>query len=283
MDGKTVLVTGAARGQGRSHALTLAREGADLVLIDVGAQIDAVPYPLASVEELAETAADVEALNRRALFFQADVRDQAALDAAVADSIAELGHIDAVVTNAGVWSLNDFWKLTDEEWETNIGVNLTGHWRTLRAVTPHLIERGAGSIVMISSANGLEAGRHFAHYTAAKTGLLGLMRTVALELAPHGIRCNAVCPGAMDTAMNTWQGALDMMGGKPDSTMEDRETSGHRWTALPGRSMLNSQSTSNAVLWLASDATVDITGTVIPVDGGHMILPGLNPSPVGLR
>ncbi len=280
MDGKVALITGAARGQGRSHALTLAREGADVVLIDVAAQIETVPYPLATPEELAETVRQVEALDRRALAFEADVRDQAALDAAVVASVEELGRIDVVVTNAGIWSIAEFWKLTDEEWADNIDVNLTGHWRTLKAVAPHMIERGdGGSIIMVSSVNGVEAGPGYAHYCAAKAGVLQLMRNVAMELGPYDVRCNAICPGALDTSMNTWQGALDMMGGKPGSTLEDRAQVGKHWSLLPGRSFLDPSATSNAVLWLASDQAADITGVVIPVDAGHLVSPGFNHQP----
>jgi SDR family mycofactocin-dependent oxidoreductase len=279
VDGKVVLITGAARGQGRSHALTLAREGADLILVDAAAQIDSVPYELATPEDLAETVAEVEKLDRRALAFQADIRDQAAIDDAVAKGIAEFGRIDALVANAGIWSIGDFWELTDQEWDDNLAVNLTGHWRTAKAVAPHMIERGEGSIVTIASVNGLEAAPRFAHYGAAKAGLLGLMRTMAVELGPHGVRCNAICPGAMDTTMNTWQGALDFMSGKEGGTLEDRRVGGRHWTMLKGRSMLSPSSTSAGVLWLVSDATVDVTGVVLPIDGGHMIVPGYNPSP----
>jgi SDR family mycofactocin-dependent oxidoreductase len=279
MEGKVALVTGAARGLGRSHALTLAGEGADLVLVDIAGPIESVPYALATPGELEQTARDVEELGRRAIAVKGDIRDQAALDQAVAEGIAEFGHIDAAVANAGVWSLGDVWKLSDEEWHDIIEVNLTGHWRTVKAVAPHMIERGSGSIVMIASVNALEAGPRFAHYAAAKAGLLALMRNVAVELGPHGIRCNAVCPGAMDTEMHTWQGALDFMGGRPNSTMEDRAASGQHYSVLPGRSMLPPASASNAVLWLASDATAEVTGVAIPVDAGHMVTPGYNPSP----
>ena len=274
MDGKVALITGAARGQGRSHALTLAREGADIVLVDVATSIASVPYELGTVDELHDTARSVEALDRRVIAAQADVRDQGALDAVVAEAIAQLGKIDVVVTNAGIWSLNDFWKLSDEEWDDNIAVNLTGHWQTVRAVTPHLIDRRQGAIVMISSVNGLEPGPRYAHYCAAKAGVLALMRNVALELGRYGVRCNAICPSTVDTPMNMWQGALDMMGGRPNSTLQDREQVGKHWSLLPGRSQLSPTAVSNAVLWLASDAASEVTGAVLPVDAGHMNTPG---------
>lgn len=279
VDGKVALITGAARGQGRTHALTLAREGADLILVDIAAPIETIPYDMASPEELTSTVAEVEKLGRRVLSYEADVRDQAALDRAVAEGISEFGKIDAVVANAGAWHLADFWTITDQEWDDQLAVNLTGHWRTARAVTPHMIERQEGSIILVSSINGVEASPRFAHYGAAKAGVINLMKSIAIELAPYGIRCNALLPGAMDTKMNDWQGAYDFMKGQPGGTPEDRRTGARHWQLLRGRGMLNPQSTSNGVLWLASDASNDVTGIELVIDAGHMIMPGFNHAP----
>ena len=197
--GKVAMVTGAARGQGRAHATTLARHGADVIAVDIAAQIDTVPYPLGTEEELAETAKAVEELDRRVLTVQADVRSQTQLDHAVRRGLAEFGQIDILVANAGIYGITPFWEITDAEWDNMIATNLSGVWRSAKAVAPHMIERGSGSIIMTSSVNGLEPGANYAHYVSAKHGVLGLMRTVALELAPKGIRCNAICPGSVDT------------------------------------------------------------------------------------
>jgi SDR family mycofactocin-dependent oxidoreductase len=279
VEGKVALITGAARGQGRSHALTLAREGADVILVDVAAPIEAIPYELGTLDELKQTASEVEALGRRAIAVQGDTRDQKALDGAVARGIEELGKIDIVVANSGVWSIGNFWELSDEEWEVNIDVNLTGAWRTVRAVTPHLIERGAGSIIMVGSTNATEPGPQYAHYCAAKAGVLALMRNVAFELGPHGVRCNAISPGAIDTLMNKWPGSRQMMTGKENATLEDIHEAIRHYPVLRGRRFIPPTSTSNAVLWLASDAAADITGINVPVDAGHLVIPSYNTNP----
>lgn len=196
-------MTGAARGQGRAHALTLARHGADIIAVDIASQIDSAPYGLSTPDNLAQTASDIEALDRRVLGVQADVRSQDQLDAAVSRGLAEFGQIDILIANAGIWAMAPFWEITETQWADMIGTNLSGVWRSAKAVAPHMIERKTGAIVMTSSVNGLEPGMNYAHYVTAKHGVIGLMRNVALELAPHGIRCNAISPGAIDT------GAID--------------------------------------------------------------------------
>jgi NAD(P)-dependent dehydrogenase (short-subunit alcohol dehydrogenase family) len=150
----------------------------------------------------------------------------------------------------------------------------------VKAVAPHMMERREGAIVLIGSSNSSEGGVNCAHYTAAKHGGIGLMRTFALELAPYGIRCNAVCPGAMNTDMLRWQGAYDMMAGHPGASAEHLERAGHHWAALAHQGLLEpSETTSQAVLWMLSDESKAVTGTVLPVDGGHSVLPRLNPNP----
>ncbi|WP_062998446.1 mycofactocin-coupled SDR family oxidoreductase [Nocardia mikamii] len=277
MSGKTVLVTGAARGQGRSHALTLAQHGADVVAIDIADNLEHVPYPLGRAEELESLRAEIQALDRRVTTFACDVRSSEMLAQVVEETVAEFGQLDVVVANAGVWNLGRFWEIADGEWQDILDVNLTGAWRTIKAVAPHMIARRTGSIVLVSSINGLEGGVGYAHYTAAKHGVLGLMKSAALELAPHNVRCNAICPGIIGTEMNNWQGARNFMAGHDHGTAEDRRSGAAHWSALAGRSLLSSQSTSNAVLWLASDEACDVTGIAVPVDGGHLVLPGMNP------
>src|SRR5216684_6253549 len=202
VEGKVAFITGAARGQGRSHAVTLAREGADIIAVDMAKQVDSVPYPMATPEDLAETVRQVEALDRRIVATQADVRDYDALKQALDDGVAHLGRLDIVSANAGILSYSRAEELPEQTWRDVIDVNLTGEWRAAKAAIPHLRagDRG-GSIILTSSDLGLKALQNLAHYVAAKHGVIGLMRTLALELAPDFIRVNALAPTTVDTPM----------------------------------------------------------------------------------
>jgi SDR family mycofactocin-dependent oxidoreductase len=280
LQGKVALVTGAARGQGRSHAVTLARAGADIIAADICAPVATAPYPMATREDLDTAVAEVEKLDRRALPVECDIRSSEQLDAAVAAGLAEFGRIDILVANAGIWGLGRLWELTDEQWQEMLDINLTGPWRSIKAVVPAMIDNGGGSIVLTSSVNGFEAGGGMTHYVAAKHGVLGLMRNAALELGQYNIRCNAVCPGIVDTQMNDWPGAYDMMAGHPGGTPADRQYAAYNWSVLARRGLLKPSTISKAVLWLASDDAADVTGVALPIDGGHAILPGINPDPV---
>jgi SDR family mycofactocin-dependent oxidoreductase len=277
LDGKVAFITGGARGQGRAHAVTCAREGADVIIVDVIEQLPTVGYKLATKEDLDETVRLVEAHDRRAIAVKADVRSQEQLDAAVAAGLAELGKIDILIANAGIWTFGSFWELTDEQWDEMLGVNLTGVWKAAKAVAPHMIERRSGSIVIIASVNALEAGQYTAHYVAAKHGLIGLMRNFALELAPYGIRCNAISPGAVKTPMTSHQAAWDMFAGHAGGTEEDMTEAGHHYTLLAGTSWLDPQDIANAALYLNSDLASKVTGVTLPVDAGHLTLSGYNP------
>jgi SDR family mycofactocin-dependent oxidoreductase len=280
LDGKVALITGGARGQGRAHALTSAREGADVVLVDIADQLETVPYRMATADDLAETVRQVESLDRRALAVTADVRDQGQLDEAVSRGIAEFGKIDILIANAGIWTQGPFWELSEQSWEEMIGVNLTGVWKSAKAVAPHMIERQSGSIVITSSVNGLEPGMNYAHYVAAKHGVIGLMKNIALELAPHGVRCNSINPGAIKTPMTDHQGAWDMFAGHEGGTEADMIEGGYHFHALKGRSFLPPQVIADTALYLNSDLAAAVTGVTIPVDAGHMLLTGVNPAPV---
>jgi SDR family mycofactocin-dependent oxidoreductase len=278
--GRVALITGAARGQGRAHAVALAAAGADIVATDISKPIATVPYELATPEDLAGTVAEVRNLGRDVIGMDCDVRDSTALSEVVQAAVSHFGKIDILVANAGIWALGPLWELTEDQWQDMIDVNLTGVWRSIKAVVPTMIASRRGSIVLTSSVNGLEAGPGYGHYVAAKHGVLGLMRNAALELGRYNIRCNAVCPGFVDTKMNDWQGAYDMMAGGPGGTREHRQSGAHSWSALAGRGALSPAAISKAVLWLASDDAADVTGVALPVDGGHMILPGINSDPV---
>jgi SDR family mycofactocin-dependent oxidoreductase len=280
LDGKVALITGGSRGQGRAHALTCAREGADVIIVDIADQLATVPYKMARQDDLDETAKQVEALDRRILALKGDVRDQGQLDAAVAQGIAEFGQIDILIANAGIWTMAPFWELTEDQWDEMIGVNLTGVWKSAKAVAPHMIERQAGSIVITSSTNGIEPGLNYAHYVAAKHGVIGLMKNIALELAPYGIRCNSINPGAIRTPMTDHQGAWDMFAGHPGGTEEDLIEGGYHFTALKGTSFMDPQVIADTALYLNSDLAAKVTGVTIPVDAGHLILTGINATPV---
>ncbi|AFA75147.1 putative oxidoreductase, short-chain dehydrogenase/reductase family [Gordonia polyisoprenivorans VH2] len=281
LDGKTALITGGARGQGRAHAVTSAREGADVILLDITSQaLGSVDYPLATADDMAETVRQVEALDRRALTFDADVRDQDQLDAAVTAGIAEFGKIDILIANAGIWTRAPFWEMSEQMWSDMMDVNLTGVWKSAKAVAPHMIERQSGSIVITSSVNGLEPGMNYAHYVSTKHGVIGLMKNIALELAPYGIRCNSINPGAILTPMTNQQGAWDMFAGHEGGTPDDLIAGGYSFHALKGTSFMPPEVIANTALYLNSDLAATVTGVTIPVDAGHMLLTGVNPDPV---
>ena len=274
LDGKVALVTGAARGQGRAHAETLARNGADLVICDVGQDIANIPYGLGTSAELKETAALAEAHDRQVVSMNADVRVQEQVDAVVAAGIEQFGRIDILIANAGVHHLKPFWEISDDEWATVLDTNLTGVWHSAKAVMPHMIDNGGGAIVMISSSNGLEPGKDYAHYTAAKYGVLGLMGSVALEGAPYNVRCNAICPGFVKSGMTMYQAQLDKYAGHPGGSIADLEHAGESFHPLRALTYLDPQRIADAALWLVSPGAEAVTGVSLPVDAGHLLVNG---------
>ena len=271
LDGKVALITGGARGQGRSHALTFAREGARIVICDVAHDgLPTVPYSLASTEDLADTTRMVEDLGRCCLAVQADVRSSDGMREVVERGISEFGHIDILVANAGIESFGKTWELTDEQWDEMIAVNLTGVWKSCKPVVPHMIERSTGVILITSSIAGLKGLGNQAHYCASKHGVVGLMRTLAIELAPHGIRVNTVHPSSVDTPIIKNQAMYTLFsGGNPDATLEE-VTPAFRSLNLMDTPWMEPQDISNAMLWLASDDARYITGATLTVDAGLM-------------
>ncbi len=202
VENKVAFITGAARGQGRSHAIKLAEEGADIIAVDICTDIATVPYNGASEDDLTQTAKEVEALGRRIVCLKVDVRDLSALQAVAAEGAEHFGKIDIVIANAGIASFGSALELDENTWQTMVDINLTGAWKTVKATAPAMIERGAGgSVILTSSVAGLIAFPNLAHYTAAKHGVTGLMRALAIELAPHSIRVNSVHPACVDTPM----------------------------------------------------------------------------------
>ncbi|MCE0764652.1 mycofactocin-coupled SDR family oxidoreductase [Pseudonocardia kujensis] len=271
VEGKVALVTGAARGQGRSHALRLAQEGADIIAVDLCADVASAPYDGATEADLAETVKQVEDLDRRVLSRVADVRDLRALEATVADGIAEFGHLDVVVANAGIGSFAPAWEITEDSWQEMLDINLTGVWKTTKAAIPAMLEQGTGgSIILTSSIAGLIAFGNLAHYTAAKHGVTGLMRTLAVELAPHRIRCNSVHPTTVDTDMVNNESMYSLfLGGQRGATRADAEAGFTALNAIP-IPWVDPVDISNAVLYLASEEARYVTGTTHVVDAGAL-------------
>jgi SDR family mycofactocin-dependent oxidoreductase len=269
VDGKVALITGAARGQGRSHAIRLAEEGADIVAVDVCASFDTVPYPGASSEDLITTSKLVEDLDRRVIAREVDVRDSAGLASVVDEAVTELGHIDILVANAGIASFGPSWELTDEVWQEMIDVNLTGVWKSTSAVIPHMIARGqGGSIILTSSSAGLVGFGNLAHYCAAKHGVVGLMKALAIELAQHRIRVNSVHPTTVDTPMIDNPAVRQLF--VPAVEGPSREQAQELLKAMNALPVpwVEAVDISNAVLFLASDEARFITGVQLPVEAG---------------
>ena len=271
VEGKVAFITGAARGQGRSHALRLAQEGADIIAVDICQDLATVPYPGATEADLAETVKQVEALDRRIVAQQADVRDLAALQRAVDEGLSQFGHLDIVCANAGIASFAPALDLTEEVWQDVIDTNLTGVWKTVKATAPAMVERGqGGSIVLTSSIAGLIAFPNLAHYTAAKHGVTGLMRTLAVELAPHSIRVNSVHPTTVDTPMVANEPVWGLfLGGVAGATREQAAEGMKALNAMPVP-WVEAVDISNAVLYLASDEARYVTGTTTVIDAGAM-------------
>jgi SDR family mycofactocin-dependent oxidoreductase len=269
VEGKVALVTGAARGQGQVHAVRLAEEGADIIAVDICGPIDGVGYPPSTPDDLAATVKLVEETGRRILASETDVRDYTALEKVVADGVADLGRLDIVAANAGIAAFGQAVSISETSWQTMLDINLTGVWHTVKAAVPHIIAGGnGGSLILTSSAAGLKGFMNCAHYTAAKHGVVGLMRTLAQELGPQMIRANTVHPTNVATTMFLNDGTYNLF--RPDVTNPTEED------VVGVATMMNIMpipwvdpvDISNAVLFLASDEARYITGVALPVDAG---------------
>ena len=272
LSGKVAFITGAARGQGRAHAVKLASEGADIVAVDLLGEIATTFYPLATVDDLDHTVKLVEETGQRIVARQADVRDQAALDAAVGAGVDTFGRLDVVAANAGIaTTMAKTWELTDDEWNDVLEVNLTGVWRTVKAAIPAMLAAGnGGSIVLTSSLAGLKGYSNIAGYVAAKHGVNGLMRTLANELGPHGIRVNTVCPGLIHTDMMMNQPTYDVFRPELEHPTKEDATEVFRAMQVLPIDWLEARDVSEVIAWLASDQARYITGAAIPVDAGQI-------------
>jgi (+)-trans-carveol dehydrogenase len=273
MEGKVAFITGAARGQGRSHAVRLAQEGADIIAVDICRSFDNSPALGSTPADLAETADMVKNLDRRIVTAEVDVRDFDALKAAVDAGVEQLGRLDIIVANAGIGTNGvKLHKMGEDLWQEMVDVNLSGVWKTVKAGVPHIKAGGrGGSIILTSSVAGLKAYPHTGHYVAAKHGVVGLMRSFAVELGQDSIRVNSVHPTHVDSPMLMNEKTYRMF--RPDLTdpgPDDLAPICQTFHMLP-IPWVAPEDISNAVLFLASDEARYITGVPLPVDAGSCL------------
>ncbi len=269
---QVVFITGAARGMGRSHALAFAREGARLVVCDACKQYSSVPYPLATPEELATLAHEIETLGRPVIASQTDVTNLAGMQELAERARSELGPIDIVVANAGLYSFAPSWELSEQQWDETVNVDLKGVWITCKVSIPQMLPRRSGKIICIASTAAQKGMPNLAHYVAAKHGVIGLVKALAFELAPYNINVNAVCPTSVDTTMCRNQALYDLFAGGPgpQATYEHFLEIMNMLNLFPDRNLLPPEAISAAVLWLASDEARHLTGVALPVDAGYL-------------
>jgi SDR family mycofactocin-dependent oxidoreductase len=273
LEGRVAFITGAARGQGRAHAIRLAQDGADIIAIDICAPVsDTITYPAATSAELAETASAVEAAGRKILTREVDIRDLAAQQQVVADGIEQFGRLDIVVANAGILSWGRMFEMSEEQWDTVIDVNLNGTWRTVRAAAPAMIEAGnGGSIVVVSSSAGTKATPGNGHYSASKHGLVAITNALAIELGEFGIRVNSIHPYSINTPMVEPEAMMEIFAKYPQYL--------HSFSPMPYQPVnhqgkkglqefMTPEEVSDVVAWLASDGSATISGSQIAVDRG---------------
>jgi SDR family mycofactocin-dependent oxidoreductase len=262
LEGKVAFITGAARGQGRAHAVRLCSEGADIVVSDACAPVEGNYIKPSTPEDLEETVRLVEKTGRRVLSRQVDVRDLAALESLAADTMEQLGRLDIVVANAGILAWGNAWEISSQEWKAVLDVNLTGVFHTIRATVPHLIRQNeGGSIILISSSAGLKGQPFTLHYTAAKHGVVGIARALANELGSYNIRVNSIHPAGVLTAMGDVPDLMALIN-------QHAETLGPIFMNTLPTPMMPPEDISAAVAWLASDDARFVTGAQIPVDLG---------------
>jgi (+)-trans-carveol dehydrogenase len=278
LSGKVVMITGGARGQGRSHAVRMAQEGADIIVTDVCEQLPYVDYDMSKLEDLAETVALVEGLDQRCLSYVADARDVKTMREVVNDAVGQLGRLDTVIINHGISVRHDVQSEdADEIWDLIVDTNLSAVFKTARAVVPHMLENG-GSIIATASAAGLVPLFGNTAYAAAKHGVIGLVRTLAAELAQYWIRVNAVCPTAVATPLFLNDAHIKAFcGPDPNKTFEDMKWPAQSLNLLPVP-WIEAEAVSNAMLYLASDDAKYVTGVALPVDAGMTAQPpGITP------
>lgn len=278
--GKVALISGGARGQGREIARRLSAEGADIAVFDLCDAPATSQYAGATEADLKETVQIVEQAGQRCMHRVLDVRDRAGVATFVDDVVAEFGRLDIVCANAGLVTWVPFLELTAEQWADVNEINVTGIFNTVQPALRHMVERRTGSIVLTASVNGVEPGESIAHYTASKHAVLGLMKNLALEFGPHGVRVNAVMPSAVNTVMGNNSTNLKWIFGRDDATEDDYLDATRQWHVLRNTPALTPDVVADAISWLVSDETRRMTGVALPVDGGHLVLPGFNHNPI---
>ena len=277
LEGKVAVITGAARGQGRAHAVRFAEEGADIIAMDICRDVETVPYPGARPEDLEETVAAVEKLDRRIIATETDVRDGRAVTEAVDNGVAALGRLDAVVANAGITSFVPADELSEETWQTTIATNLTGVWHVCRAAMPHMIEAGRGGSMVLTSSTAAHIGLpNLSHYSAAKGGVVGLMQCLAVELGPHMIRVNTIHPTTVRTPMALNQAVYDLFLPGAGLSAESPEDEVHVAEAFKGLNSMpipwvEPEDIANAAMFLSSEQGRYISGTQLRVDAGSAV------------
>ncbi|MFD4141262.1 MULTISPECIES: SDR family oxidoreductase [unclassified Streptomyces] len=271
LSGKTALITGAARGLGRACAVAFAREGADLMLLDVAADLPGVPYPLGSASQLAYTAELCRDEGASVQTRQADVRELAQVEAATDDCVARFGRLDVLVNNAGIAAPSGkaAHEIEEHEWQLMLDVDLSGAWRTIRAAGGRMAAQGSGSIVNVASTAGLVGYRHFAGYVAAKHGLIGLTKAVALDYAPRKVRVNALCPGSVRDDPQVEGRMLAEIARSLDVPVAEHEETFVQ--AQPMNALIEAEDVAAAAVWLASDESRQVTGSVLTIDGGFTV------------
>lgn len=273
LQGRVAYITGAARGQGRAHAVRLANEGADIIAIDVcGPVAQDVTYPMPTPEDLAETVRLVEATGRKIIAREVDIRDLPAQQQVIAEGIEQFGRLDIVVANAGILSWGRVFEMSEEQWDSVIDVNLNGTWRTIRAAVPAMIEAGnGGSIIIVSSSAGTKATPGNAHYAASKHGLVAITNSLAIEVVEFGIRVNSIHPYSVDTPMVEPEAMMEIFGKYPAFL--------HSFSPMPYRpvdhqgkkgllEMMTPEEITDVVAWLAGDGSGTISGSQIAIDRG---------------
>jgi SDR family mycofactocin-dependent oxidoreductase len=279
LDDKVAFVTGAARGQGRAHAIGMAREGADIIAVDLCSEVPEIKYEASTSDDLAETVRGVAAVGRRILAVQADCCDSAAMEAAAHDGAAHLGGIDIAVIGHGIHSPGGWRDTTVERFDQIIEVNLSSFWRTARAVIPHIIARGGGSLMMTASVAGQRPSGENLAYATSKAAVISLVKSLAIGLGPHNVRVNAICPGSVATPMLINQQQLDRFSGRRGGTIENMKTGSRVMQLLP-IPWLEPEDVANAAIFLASDEGRYISGIELVVDGGYS---AMSPSTVARR
>ncbi|WP_330301229.1 mycofactocin-coupled SDR family oxidoreductase [Streptomyces sp. NBC_00503] len=268
LTGKTAVVTGAARGLGRSCAVRFAAEGADLVLVDVAGDVAGVPYPLGSRSQLEHTAQLCRAYGVHVHTAAADVRDPDAVGAVADQALDRFGTIDVLLNNAGIAAPSGkaVHEIAEDEWELMVGTDLTGAWRMMKAVVPAMVEQRSGSVINVASTAGLVGYRHFAGYVAAKHGLIGLTKAAALDYAPFRVRVNALCPGSVrDDPLHEGRMLAEIARSLDVDVAEHEEIFVQ---SQPMNALIEPQDIAGAALWLAGDDSRQVTGTTLTVDGG---------------